>query len=118
MAGIVHNLSASPPNPGMITWSLREQGTFGVTISFAAALTGSSSGITATVTGSLDVDEKFEFDALTDPAGTPTTMTLSISATPVCQVDFPSDYMGRTCRFTSKAGDQYTTTFQNGAVSL
>ncbi len=87
-------------------------------ISFAASLTGSGHGVTATATGSLDADELFSFVARTDPAGTPTTMTLQISSVSVCQIDFPGDYLGDACTYVSKSGVTYNTTFQSGVVAI
>lgn len=92
--------------------------TYDTLLSFGDALTKSSKGLTVTVTGSLDADEKFEFNGITNPGGTPTTMNLRISAADVCQVDFPSDYLGASCRYTGKDATQYTTTFTNGQVDL
>ncbi len=87
-------------------------------ISFASSLSGSLGGLTTTATGSLDPDELFAFTARTDPAGTPTTMTLQISSVSVCQVDFPGDYLGDGCTYVSKTGVRYDTTFQSGTVAL
>ncbi len=91
---------------------------FDVILSFAASLTQSAAGMTATATGSLDADEKFEFTAITNPGGVPATMVLSLSAALVCSVDFPGDYLGHACRYVSKAGASYDTTFQSGTVTV
>ncbi len=91
---------------------------FSVTISFASSLSGSAAGLTATATGSTDADESFQFDARADPGGVPLTMVLNLSAADVCSVDFPGDYSGDACRYVSKAGAIYNTTFQSGTVNL
>lgn len=120
MAGITHNLRPDPTNAGKVTWSLKKPagGSFDTTFTFNPNLTDDGEGVTATVASPADGDERFSFNKRANPAGTPVTMTLNLASSDVCQVDFPSDYTGDTCRYRSKTGVNYNTTFQSGTVVL
>lgn len=89
------------------------------TFAAAALATPAGTGVTIT-TPAINPTTKFEFNII--PAGsrvgTPTSMTIKIGATTVATVDFPSDYLERSFRFTDTYGVTHPGVFTNGTVTF
>ena len=77
-----------------------------------------TSGSITTTVPATDPELKFEFNKVTSAIGAPQTMTLKISAATVAVVDFPSDYLGATFKFTDTGGAAHTGAFASGNVTL
>lgn len=90
--------------------------TFDTLLNFTSAATDTDAGVTATIAASNAV-AKFEFNAITDPIGTPVTMGINVSGTLFMTVDAPSDYVGKPYRVTKASGGTYVGTFINGTVN-
>lgn len=83
-------------------------------LTFAADVFDSEEAVSGTVLA-INATTKFEFNAsYLHRTGTARTMNIYVGGTLEMVIDFLSDYMGRSCRFTRTTGTQYTFTFING----
>lgn len=91
--------------------------TFDTTLSFASSTSATAEGVNATALAT-NATEKFEFNAIESPIGTPSNMNVEVGGGLVLVVTFPSDYVGSTFRYTSATNVVYVSTFINGDREL
>lgn len=91
--------------------------TFDTNITFATAATGTKEGVTATVSAT-NATQKFEFNKIASPTGTPANMVLKIGGSQVASIDYPTDYANTYYRYTHTNGTTYTKKFTAGDVNL
>ncbi len=89
---------------------------FDTILTFNPILADDAEGVGAVVTSPADNDEKFEFNAIANPAGQPQTMTLNVLGSNVAEVNFPADYLGAAFAYISKSSVTYNGTFASGTV--
>lgn len=80
-------------------------------------LNKSAAGVTGTVSAT-DADQKFEFNAISSPIGTPATMNITVSTVLEIVIDFPNDYIGQYFKYTDKAGTAHVSQFVNGTKAF
>lgn len=74
-------------------------------------------GISGTVSAT-DADQKFEYNAIGSPVGTPATMNITVSAVLEIVIDFPTDYIGQYFKYTDKAAVVHISQFVNGTKAF
>lgn len=84
---------------------------------FAEEVEATSAGITSTAPA-VDPDLKFEFNAIGGASGTPFTMNVkaTVGGSTLLVVSAPSEYLGKTFRFTDISGVEHIGTFASGDV--
>lgn len=80
----------------------------------ATPLTKSGAGGVSGTVSATDADQKFEYNAISSPIGTPATMNIKVSAVLEIVIDFPTDYIGQFFKYTDKAAAIHIGQFING----
>lgn len=87
---------------------------FDTVLTFAASTFDSEEAVSGVVPA-INATVKFEFNKfLFYRTGTPQSMTIKVGGVTEMVIDFLSDYLNRSCRFTRTNGTQYTFTFIHG----
>lgn len=90
---------------------------FDTILTFLASNEDVDQGVTGTISGT-DPVTKFEFNLISPRTGTPASMTIEVDSVEAIVIDFPTDYVGRSFRFTGANGGQYTGVFTNGTLEF